>query len=214
VHVEVKSNGWRLSRRDRDKLDLAVEHLDRLANTYGTRKLHVTIDRVGHSDDVQVRMVLGLSKRQLVATERAPGLTPATEQCVDVLAQRLRRVKDRVHTNHNERRLRRLKEESGNVDLAKARQAREKGDLEAFEDALEPLHEAIEAEVGRRLKFHPEIETRLGARLRIEDLVRGVIEDVFESFQAKPDNVAFRDWVLERVDGAIVKKATRRRRSA
>ncbi len=203
LQIDIKTNGYRPSRMDQSRLDLAIAHIGRLTDTYPDPRLHVTIERVGHTDECQVRMILGLSRRQLVAAERGAAFAPAAQRCVDTLSEQILRSKSRVQRRHGERAIRRAKEEAGLFDPEKLREARRQGDLELFDDALGELHDMLEAEIGRRLKFHPLAEELLGDRLVIGNIVAAVVRGAYDNFEARPENVSFREWILGSVDDVI-----------
>lgn len=203
MHVEIKTNGYTLSSLDQDRLDQAIAHIDRLTNTYPNRRIHVSIEKFGHSEECQVRMLLAMARHRLVAVDRAPSVAPAAQRCVDILAEQIGLKKERVHRGHGERAIRRAKEEAGLFDQEKVRIAHIDGDYERFRDALGDLPDTVEAEIGRRLKFHPDAEARLGDEFTIQDLVEGVVFYAFENFVSRPGNVPLRDWMMSSVDYVI-----------
>lgn len=203
MHVELKMNGYEPSRLDQDRLDQAIATLDRLTDTYAARRLHVTIEKFGHTEECQVRMLLALAKHRLVTVQRAPALATAAERCVDVLAGLIALAKDRVHRGHGEREIRRAKEEAGFVDLEALRRAHIDGDYDRWLTALADMDEMVEAEIGRRLKFHPDAEALLGDGLVIQDLVDSVLYYSFENYEAKPQNVPLREWIFSNIDICI-----------
>ncbi len=203
MHIEMKTNGYPLSRLDRDRIDAAIERIDRLTDTYPTRRIHVTIERVGHGEECHVRMLLAAARHRFVATDRAPSVAPAIQRCVDILAEEVQHRKNRVSRNHGERHVRRAKEEAGIFDPERLRAAYGRGDYEAFKDALGEVPDMIEAEVGRRIKFHPDAEALLGRELTFDDIVEAVIFDAFEGFLGRPENVSFREWILAKIDPCI-----------
>jgi hypothetical protein len=203
VHVDLKTNGYKLSALDRDRLDQAIDHLDKLTSTYPNRRVHITIDKFGHSEECQVRVVLTLASRRLVAMDRAAAAAPAAQRCVDILSQQISLAKERIHRGHGERQLRRAKEEAGYFDLERLRIAHIDADYEAFRDALGQVDEMVEAEIGRRLKFHPDAEALLGGPFVIQDIVEDVLIYAFENYMARPENVPFREWLLSNIDLCI-----------
>ncbi len=203
MHVDLKTNGYPLSNLDQDRLAEAVAHIDRLTDTFPSRRLHVTVERFGHSEDCQVRVFLATLKHRLVAVDRAPSVAPAIQRCVDILAEQIQLKKDRVRKNHGERAIRRAKEEAGLFDWEKVRLAHLHGDYEAYRDALGGLPGALEAEVARRIKFHEDAEALLGDAFTFDDIIESVIFSSFEHFMARPENVPFREWILSYIDVAI-----------
>jgi ribosome-associated translation inhibitor RaiA len=203
VHVDLKTNGYPLSNLDQDRLAEAVAHIDRLTDTFPNRRLHVTVERFGHSEDCQVRVYLSTLKHRLVAVDRAPSVAPAIQRCVDILAEQIQLKKDRVHRNHGERTIRRAKEEAGLFDYEKLRLAHLNGDYDAFRDALGEIPDMLEAEIGRRMKFHADGEALVGDAFNFEDIVETIVFHSFGNFMARPENVPFREWILSHVDFAI-----------
>ncbi|MEZ0228744.1 MAG: hypothetical protein ACAI25_08980 [Planctomycetota bacterium] len=203
MHVELKTNGYPLSNFDQDRLAEAVAHIDRLTDTFPNRRLHVTVERFGHSEDCQVRVYLSTLKHRLVAVDRAASVAPAIQRCVNVLSGQIQLSKDRVHRNHGERAIRRAKEEAGSFDYEKLRLAHLKGDFEAFRDALGEIPDMLEAEIPRRMKFHPDAEALLGDAFNFDDIVATIVFHAFANFTARTQNVPFREWLISYVDYAI-----------
>jgi hypothetical protein len=203
VHVDLKTSGLRLSDFDRDRFDQATEHLDKLTATWQSRRLHATVERAGHSNDCFVRMVLTLSSRRLISSDKSASPASSFQKCVDVLSRKIALMKERVERNHGMRAVRRAKEEASLLDLDAARRAVDAGHYAGFRDALAEVPEQVEAEIGRRLKFHPDAEALLADEFVIQDLVEEVLHQAFERLGARPDRVTFKDWILGLVDPAI-----------
>jgi hypothetical protein len=214
MQVQLKTSHHKFSAFDRAELEKAVEQLDRLTENYGMRHLHVHIERIGHTNEVAVKMVLALARRRLVVEERAAGIGPAARACADVLSRKIALAKDRVHRRHGERTLRRAKREAALVDLDGLKSAAAARDLDTFRDALREAPQAVEAELGRRLKRYPEAEALLGDELLIADLVEGVIRRAFEDFTDRPAQGRIQEWLFQRIDPVIVEFAETRSRAA
>ena len=203
MHVEIKTNGYTLSSLDRDRLDQAIAHIDRLTDTYPNRRIHVSIEKFGHSEECQVRMLLALARLRLVAVDRAPSVAPAAQRCVDILSEQIQLKKERIHKNHGERAVRRAKEEAGIFDQERLRIAHIDGDYEAFKTALGQVPDMLEAEVARRIKFHPDAEALVGDAFTFDDVIEAIVFDAFENFVARPENVPLREWLLSKIDDTI-----------
>jgi hypothetical protein len=153
----------------------------------------------------------------MVVVDTGPAVAPVVQGCVDVLVQRIQLAKDRVHKNHGERQIRRAKEElSATPDFRAARDAVAKQDYEAFVNALDGAPDAVEAEIGRRLKYHPEAEALLEDAFVIQDLVENVLLWGYRHFVTRPENVPLRDWLFGAIDPAIdeVVRAVQQSRAA
>lgn len=207
MHVELKTNGYPLSEMDQDKLAESIAHIDRLTDTFPSRRIHVSIEKFGHSEDCQVRILFSTLKHRLVVMDRARAVAPAMQRCVDLLSEQIQLSKERVHKNHGERAIRRAKEEAALFDWERVKDAHRQGDYEAYKDALGEVPDMLGAEIGRRIKFHPTAEALLGERFHFDDIIEAVIWHSFEYFEAKPANVPFRDFVLQAIDYCIVEVA-------
>jgi ribosome-associated translation inhibitor RaiA len=203
VHVDLKTNGYPLSNLDQDRLAEAVARIDRLTDTFPNRRLHISVERFGHSEDCQVRVMLSMLKHRLVAVDRAPSVAPAIQRCADILSQQILLSKERVHRNHGERTIRRAKEEAGLFDWNALRLAHLEGDYERYRDALGEIPDMLEAEIPRRIKFDAEAEALVGDAFNFDDIIESVIFYSFEHFTARPENVPFREWMLSHIDEAI-----------
>jgi hypothetical protein len=207
VQVQLKAHHYDLSPLDKDRLGLAVDHLERLASTWEGRHLHVDVERVGKTHSCHVRMVLSLAKRRLIASDTQPAFAPAAQRCVDVLSRKIELAKQRVHRSHGERVVRRAKAEAALPDMERLKAAHAASDAAAFTDALGEYEEAVESAVSRRIKFHPEADALLGDGLVIHDIVDAVLVDAFHAYGSKPDATSFREWLLGLVDPAIEEAA-------
>jgi hypothetical protein len=116
--------------------------------------------------------------RRFVAADRAPSVAPAAQRCGDILVERIQRVKGRVHRNHGERVIRRAKEEAD-------------------------IEDALQAEIARRMKFHPDAEALVGESFVFDDVIETALRRASEGAPSRPENVPFREWVLSMVDEAI-----------
>ena len=192
-----------LSTSDREHLEKEIVRLDRLTEHYESRHLHVTVARVPRSTDVSVKLLLALGHRRLVCEERAPGVGPAAHQCLAVLSRKVALAKERVHRRHGERGVRRAKAEAALVDPSSLRTASASSDYAAFREALHEAPEAVEAELARRLKRHPDAEALLGDEFVIADLVEGVLHRAFESFATRPASGPIHDWLFHWIDPTI-----------
>jgi hypothetical protein len=203
MQVQIKTSHHDLSVLDREELDRAVDQLDRLTKTYEMRHLHVDVSRVGRTNEVRVKMVLALARRRLVCDERGPGVGPAARACAAVLSRKVALAKDRVHRSHGERSLRRAKAEAALIDVDALRASVAARDLDAFRDALREAPGAIEAELGRRLKRHPDAEALLGDEFLIADLVEGVIVRAYDGFAERPASGSFQEWLWKQIDPVV-----------
>jgi len=203
MQVQIKTSHHGLSGLDREELDRAVEQLDRLTENYEMRHLHVDVARVGRTNEVRVKLVLALARRRLVVDVRGPGVGPAARDGVAVLSRKIELAKDRVHRLHGKRMLRRAKAEAALVDMDALRAAVAASDYGAFRDALREAPEAVEAELGRRLKRHADAEALLGDEFLIADLVEGVIRRAYENYADRAASTPIHEWLFHSIDPIV-----------
>lgn len=196
-----------LSGAEEELLRDRLESLARQVDNFPVADLHVLIEGNARSNDVSVKLTLVLPGKTLVASDHDVIPEPAFERALNSLLESLHEYKGRLgkvpERQKAEKGTRQELHATAVVDAAAVEAAVQAGDYLAFRTATFALEEGLSRRIGRWVQRYPEIETRIGRDLRLEDIVEETFLLAFESYKYRPRDLPFGTWLENLVDSAI-----------
>jgi ribosome-associated translation inhibitor RaiA len=184
-----------------------LDSLLRQVEAFPLSDVHVLVERNTRSNDFSVKITLILPGETLVGTDHDPFLLAAFDRCLIGLEENVRAYKDRLG-----RVPQRQKVEKGThqelaptvqPDGAAIASAVADGDYSAFRTATFSYEEPLRKRAGRWIERYPAVQARIGKGLEVNDVVEEVFLTAFESYEHRPMDIRFGDWLEALMDPAI-----------
>jgi len=205
--VEFDVHQFDLPASEEQRLRDSLDSLSRQVDNFPIADLHVMLEHNARSNDITVMLSLILPGTTLVTTERDQGSVPAFERCLESLINNLQAYKDQLGNVAEQQ-----KTEEGThrelhanvpIDTAALDAAVAAEDYTAFRQGTYPFEEDLSKLVGRWVQRYPELEAQLGNRMQIADCVEKVFLLAFNSYESRPEAVAFGSWLQSLIDPAL-----------
>jgi len=216
LSVDFDPHGFALSDAEKAKLMLNLEGLGRQAAAFPVADLHIYLEYNRHSHDHVVKLSLILPGTRLVTTDHDVQMHPAFERALGQLTENLKAYKSQLERIPDRQRAEKgtvqQVEPGGGLDAEQLAAAVGAGDYAAFRVASLPYEESVRKRVGRWIERYPEMAAQVGKGLQINDVVESVFLSAFESYDSRPHDLRFGDWLDGLIDPAV--KALRDHRDA
>jgi ribosome-associated translation inhibitor RaiA len=207
LRTQIDAHQCRLSQAEIDRLEAELQEVAPLVQNFPISDAHVLIEHNQRSNDYSVKVSLVLPGATLVGHDHDQVWHAAFERCLDGLVENVRAYKDELGQVPE-----RQKQEKGtrqevlpdvDPDPAALEAAAGAEDYTAFRLAIYGFEEPLRKRAGRWVERYPDFQARLGKGLEIADLVEGVLVRAFESYDQRPREIRFGDWLETLLDPTI-----------
>jgi len=207
LRIELDTKNYECSAEEIERMERALDQLNRLASNFPVSDLYVTIIYHERTGDFHVKTSLILSGRVLFTGERHREMYSAYQQCVDQLASKLDAYKSSLNDSDE-----RAKHAAGTAhdivptnlaDHDAVQKAIDDRDYVGFRKATLMYEEPLRKRIGRWVQRYPLLDNAIGKRIEIADLVEDVFLTAFERFNDKPFDVPPGQWLEDLIDEVI-----------
>jgi ribosome-associated translation inhibitor RaiA len=207
LHIELDTKHCELTEAQIEQLEEAIDPLRAPAEPFPVSHLFITIEYAQPSNDYRVKTVLQLPGKSLATGDLSEEMYPAFRRCIRKLLHKLSAYKHRLG---NEAEL--AKHTSGTrheviaartVDPNALENAVADGNYAKFRTLLYPFEEPVRKRAGRWIQRYPKLESQLGQRFDLADVVEEVFLNAFERFGDHPREVPFGDWLEHMIDPSL-----------
>jgi hypothetical protein len=207
LRVRIDTHHFTLSQAELDKLLTGLDGLGRQVANFPISDLHLLIEFNSRGNDYSIKTALILCGARLVANDHDLVLSAAFERCLDSLIENVHAYKDRLgqvpeRQKHQQGTHQDL-EPNPPPDSEAVERALAEGDYAGFRSAMFGYEEGVRKRVGRWVERYPEVNGRIDAGLKIEDLVEEVFLTAFENYESRPKDIRLGDWLLGLIDPAV-----------
>ncbi len=207
IRVQLDTKGCELSEGEISKLEESLAPLRKPVRAFPISDLHVLVEYEPPSEDYRVKLTLQLPGRGLATGDVDDQIHPAFRRCVRKLVHKLTAYKERLGGTESV-----AKHEKGTrhdviarreVDTEAVGQTVRAGDYARFRTLLYPFEEPVRMRAGRWIQRYAKVETQLGQRFDLADIVEEVFLNAFERYDERPQQVSLGDWLEELIDPSV-----------
>jgi ribosome-associated translation inhibitor RaiA len=207
LRIQLETKGCDLSEGEIIEMEEDLHTLRQVVKDFPVSDLHITVIHHARRNDYHVKTSLGLPGRTLFTGERAHQVHPAYEQCIRKLVGKVRAYKDRmrgdIESSKQAEGTRRTVTPTQHVEMENLEKAVRKDDYAAFRLAVDSFEAGLTHRIGRWVQRYPAIESQLGARITISDIVEDVFVRAFQQFPVRPKQIQLGDWIERLIDPCI-----------
>jgi ribosome-associated translation inhibitor RaiA len=214
LRIQLDTHQCRLRPADIDKMQTGLAPLGKQVENFPVSDLHILVEGNARSNDYSVKTSLVLTGETLVSSDHYPDPYTAFERCITNLVENVRAYKDRLgnvpERQKHEKGTHQEAEPTLDPDPAALDAAVREGDYAAFRTAALGYEEPVRRRIGRWVERYPAVNARIGKGLTIDDLVEEVFLNAFESYEKRPKEIRFGDWLEHLIDLSVKTLAGKR----
>lgn len=207
LRIELDTKNCDVSADEVAEIERSLDPLGKVVHDFPVSDLYLTIIHHARSHDYHVKTALRLPRKTLFTGDRDPHVHAAFERCVRKLVKKVHAYKERLSDASEA-----AKREEGThqeilptqePDVDTLTRAVQNGDYAAFRRATDVYEEPLNKRIGRWVQRYPEVESELGNRFNISDIVEEVFLNAFERYEQKPQSLTFHDWLENLIDPSV-----------
>lgn len=207
LRIELDTENCELSGGQIEQLERALSPLREPVKNFPVAALYITIEFKPPSHDYRVKAALRLPGKGLVTGDVDKEVYPAFRRCVSKLVHNVTAYKHRMENAEAI-----AKHEKGTrhgiiaqrpVDADSLHEAVEQQDYIEFRKLTFPYEEPVRKRIGRWIERYPKVESQLGNRFQLADIVEEVFLNAFERYEEHPREVPFGDWLESLIDPSV-----------
>jgi ribosome-associated translation inhibitor RaiA len=205
--IELDTDECSLAEYEQDRMINALSPLDRVVRRFPAPKLHIRVIQHPRSNDYHVKTSLVLPGRTLFTGDRDDEVYSAYTRCIRKLVRKVQAYEDELSEADTKAKQATGKEHEvfpdWQPDLVAVKTAVEVGDYPTFRTAMYGYDEPLRKRAGRWVQQYPEVESRVGEDLKLEDLVEEVMLNAFEHYEDKPEELRVGEWLETLIDPSL-----------
>ena len=207
LQVQIDTHHCELSRAEVDKFHDGLDALARMVDRFPIADLRIFVSFRSRNSEHAVKTTLILSGATLVASDHDPTAYTAYERCVDNLVREVKDYKDRLgNVPERQKAVEGTRQElrpTVEPDPAEIDAAVAAGDYAAFRQATIGYEDPVRRRAGRWIERDPASDGAVGRKFTLADVVEEVFLTAFETYDDRPSEVRFGDWLDGLIDPAV-----------
>lgn len=207
LRIEIDTQNFKLSDDDRRQIEDAAVPLERMVTRFPLSDLYVTLIRHARSQEFQCKTSLVLTGTTLFTGDHSDQWYSAYTRCIRKLMNKVEAYESKLSQKHKKE-----KQIKGTVfsvrpdwqpDLEKVFKAVENRDYATFRTELYGYDEPLRKRAGRWVDGVPELESQVGEKLKLEDVVEEIMLNAFEHYTRKPEDVPLSKWLEDWIEPSV-----------
>lgn len=207
LRIELDTKDCDFSPEELGQIEEDLDSLAKAVESFPVSDLYVTIIHHPRSNSFHVKTSLRLPSVTLFTGDRDEQMHPAYIRCVRKLVKKVEAYKSDLASSEEiskrEKRTRQSLEPERIPNAELLEQAVDEADYAAFRREMMVYEDSLSKRIGRWVQRYPLLDSQIGERIVLADLVEEVFLNAFELYGERGQDVTLGDWLEHLIDPSV-----------
>ena len=204
---DLDTTGFTPTSRERDMIAAECDRIAPIVEEFPTKILHTNVGYNSNSEEYEVKLALVLPGQTFATGNVSESWDASLETSVHKMIRRIEHYKATLSGEmgraHAVAGTTMEVQPNRQIDASVVTDAVGDGNYAAFRQAMFPLEESLRDRIGRWVQRYPQIQSKLGEKFTIADIVEETFIMAFDQFAQWHPEMFFGQWVESLIDPAM-----------